>query len=549
MTAQQVTMHPIWAQFQRCLSNCVNTLIQQGQMSPQECPVVQQMLAQIGPGTMNFINSLLMRYQQIDDNAMNAEIMNNFLPSVRQAAQQRLAMSGGMGGGGFGMGGGYGTPMMPGRPMPYGYMAPNTPMVTPVTKPDPFSASPAAKFSGPGSLAQMKPEPPKPVQPKAAPFVSPKIVEDKTSTVCGCVTVKMAKFDLGGDRTARRLAVFDPRIRYTCDAEAINAYKSIFDIYKKTDQKILTVAYKQLKLIKWNRDEFLKMSQAVAAEVLKCGDNLEKKLKAITLALQNFPFGCMQEYTRLLLDEFDAHVKAGEFCDSSHPTNILGRMDSVQALCDMVCGDIDKNMLAALRSMNGFEERLRLIVSRIVDNFVVAMPKIILDPYKNRTLLDDYSRIMPQVWSADAGVTWNGTDDLFDLYLASRETIEGSRTDSAIRADSDLTVRLHELHSQFAAMYVYRMATWCDYPKSVSINYKNNGDCIPYVSELSKVNNELAFFCAEVLAAVADSSTAALLRFSPKNLYCSCDEETFAFQYGLTTDNSLWLGSCEFWKE
>lgn len=563
-TPEQLISHPVYAHFRQRLDVCVNTLLQRGQMTPQEASIIQTMMQQAGPGTLNFIGGIMTRYSSIDDAGMDAEINTNFLPSIRQVAQQRLTAGAGlmygptMAAPAYGVPmagttwrapmGAYAQPMMPGA----GPMVQPRPMFTPGT------GHPGSMFqqvaTPPAPTPAQPRQPQSPPEPKPAdqiPYKQPEVVSATyDTTISGCVKIRMDKYARFDGSSIYRVAVHDPRIRYGNDQEALNAYKGIFaGVKKPEDKKFLTVIYKQLKALPVDKQEFHKLASAVSAEVLKAGQSLENKLRAIvsTLSKVSVQQAAVTEFQKLILEEFDAHLRAGALCDSRHPEAIISCPSSIQGLLDLYVGDIDKNMLNALRSMPGFQETLERILNTIVDTMIKQLPQYILDPTRDRTIIDDLSRVVPQVWSPDEGASLRGTDDIFEIFLKSRETIGDSKTDSAVKAESDLTTKTAELSKYFTLVYVHRVASWCNYAKSEAVHYKSNGNCQPYVADPNMVNNDLAYFCVEVLRAAQSTKMASSFRTSPHTVYCEIDEETFMLDYDWTTDGKLWLGVSRFW--
>lgn len=561
-TPEQLVRHPVYAHFRQRLDFCVNNLLQTGQMTPQEASIIQTMMQQAGPGTLNFIGGIMTRYASIDDAGMDAEINTNFLPSIRQVAQQRLTAGAGLM---------YGSPMVqPGYGVPMAgttWRTPMTPYMQPapgvVVQPRPMftpgTGHPGSMFQQvapppaptPASHQQQQPQQPAPKPADRIPYKQPEPVSSTyDTTVCGCVKVRMDKYARFDGSSIYRVAVHDPRIRYSNDQEALNAYKGIFaGVKKPEDHKFLTVIYKQLKALPVDKQEFHKLASAVAAEVLKAGQSLETKLRAVVSTLQKVSVqqAAVTEFQKLVLEEFDSHLRAGALCDSCHPEAIVSCPSSVQGLLDLYVGDIDKNMLHALRSMPGFQETLERILNTIVDTMIKQLPQYILDPTRDRTIIDDISRVIPQVWSPDEGASLRGTDDIFEIFLKSRETIGDSKTDSAVKAESDLAAKTAELSKHFTLVYVHRVASWCNYAKSEAVHYKSNGNCQPYVADPNSVNNDLAYFCVEVLRAAQSTKMASSFRTSPHTVYCEIDEETFMLDYDWTTDGKLWLGISRFW--
>ena len=245
-TPEQLISHPVYAHFRQRLDVCVNTLLQRGQMTPQEASIIQTMMQQAGPGTLNFIGGIMTRYSSIDDAGMDAEINTNFLPSIRQVAQQRLTAGAGlmygptMAAPAYGVPmagatwrapmGAYAQPMMPGA----GPMVQPRPMFTPGTGHPSSMFQQVATPPAPTPAQPRQPQPqPEPKPADQIPYKQPEVVSATyDTTISGCVKVRMDKYARFDGSSIYRVAVHDPRIRYGNDQEALNAYKGTIETCK-----------------------------------------------------------------------------------------------------------------------------------------------------------------------------------------------------------------------------------------------------------------------------------------------------------------------------
>jgi len=202
-------------------------------------------------------------------------------------------------------------------------------------------------------------------------------------------------------------------------------------------------------------------------------------------------------------------------------------------------------MSAALKAMNGFGERLDGLVSVMVDELGSGLGRRILNTKSDMTVLDDFTRALPGMWSNDCGQTFANTEDLVDMFLTTRETVDGTKSASALRADSELSKKLDALNKEFTLLFVPRTVTWCNYAKSSVCSYVN-GKCQPAVTSRMQPRNDVEFFVGEVLE-VCQSNKDVLLKWAPRNISFEFEEETFTLQYGLTTDNTIWIGTAKYW--
>ena len=565
MTQQEVVAHPYWQKFQNRLPAVINALVQRGMISPNIQGVLVNIVRNSYPMMHQFIEGLNMRYGEMTDQQMDTEIFQWIQPAVQQAIAQVRQMSGGFGvgfgnggwGGGRPVGFGYDSGRGGGMPgMPGGVTGTGVP-VSPFSnpgKPDVFrpdQPSVASMFGGTPKeqtqrerqiSEQMKPKVDKPIAPPE--WKSPELEYEKNVELNN-VTAQISKFNLYNGERALRIIVHDTKVGYTSDNDALEKYKGMFAMFPEPRRKFMTVAYKQLKIVRVNRDEFTKMANTLTTAVNKA-QNVEGKLRAIVSTSSGFSVAAYDEFTRLFIDELYAHIECGELCDSTHPKNILNRPNSVGDILAWVTGDIDKGMLDAMRGMKGFEDRLEALLNVVIDTTVTSLPRRILDVSRDMTMLDDFYRAIPGIWTNDCGETYKNSEDLVNLFLATRETIDGSKTSGAVKADTVLKETLTELSKQFTLIFVPRIISWCNYSKADVCRYDDTGNCQPTVFSKLQPRNDVEFFVNETLEKWAMSKDQAF-RWAPKNLLMEIDEETYCLQYGKTTDDLPWICTARFW--
>ena len=566
MTQDQIQQHPFFAKFQQRLPAVVNGLVQRGLLSPNEQNVLVQMLrSQQGWMAMTqFIENLNMRYSEINDPSMDAEISAWIGPIAQQAKMQAQRMAGGFGVGGFNNGfGQFGGSWGQTQPaVGFGFdgfragMGRGGPSLT-----SPFAPSQGSNqigsqlsnmFSGSQPTqrdrqiaTQMKAQKQQVIQPPA--WKEPVSRNDnRTFNLEDGVEVTVESFDLFTTDSARSVVVYDPKVGYTSDREAIEKYRPVFSLFGQTNRKFLTIFYQRLKAIQVPREELLKLAQAVATAAGRVS-GVEAKLRAIIATAGHFNKNAYEEFSRLFIDELELHIQCGELCDWSHPKNILNRPKGLEDVLAWVIGDVGKDMAAAFKAMEGFEERLNKLLEVLIEEFAAGLYRRILNTQTDMTVLCNLYRSLPGMWTDDCGQTFKNTEDLLTAFLATRERVDGSKSASAVKAEADLKSKLDAINKQFSLVFVPRVATWCNYAKSDVCVYDDKGNCQPSVTSKLQPRNDVEYFLIEIIK-IMDDSKDTLLKWAPRNIYMEIDEETFVLQYGKTTNGPLWVGTSIYWK-
>ena len=383
--------------------------------------------------------------------------------------------------------------------------------------------------------------PPKKQEKWSVPTLEGKAQDIKVSTV---VVANMARYRLSNGQMAARLIVSDPRIRYASDDEVIKSYRHFLDA-SSAQRKFLTVSYRQLKVLEVNKTEFHQMVSKIAMEVSKL-TSLEAKIRCIMKLKDDYSVKCTNAFTTLVLDELNEHTQAGAFTESAHPKRIM-MLKSFESILKLITGEMDAGVLNMLKAQKGFEEKLEAVLNNWVNSFICSLPQVIINPETDSTTLDDYTRVLPPIWSPDGGMTFTGSDDLFTLFLSTRSVINGSRTDGAVGAETELRNRITELNKFFTVVFLTRVVSWCNYPKTWAVGYAQNGDCVPAVFDTTAPTSDVQFFLSEALS-VFKASKDSKPRFAPKNIQFEVDEEVYRLQYGTTTDGRGWVGTSKYWK-
>lgn len=561
--AQNLTQHPYWTSFQASLQRVIDRLVQSGQIYPTESQIIRSILPSCGPVMQGFVSTLLQRYPNgMNIPQMDAEVETSFLPNLRAMAQQRMRTMGGQQPMMGGMQPMMGAPMG-GAPM-YNYnmgMPNNCGFRQPA-----FTAAPVA----PGGLTSgvalpgggndpvksdvLAPDPDllKENEPKVSnPWAPPSLTESKDYKFNAGTMVAISKYTTSDDGTATKITVVDNRIRYRDDFDAIAAYKPAFRMFGDNNKKFLTVIYKQLKVLNVGRDEFLKLATEVT-EMLGASGTLPEKLKAMIAIMSRHSVGAVKEYVGLFLDELDALTNCGELVDSNHPKYIPERFNDIETVLAFITGDIsDANIKKAMFGMNGYKEKFTQVVTMLLDRVLAPLPKTILTPFENgavkdKSVLDDYSRVLPQLWTHN-GSTIKDVEDLFDMYIRTTGQVNGSVSDAASSAMSQLRLALTTYDNNFTVVYLHRVASWCNYSRTTTVSYESNGNCKPHVYATGYADDDVAWFIDDLYRTLS-AFKQPVIRLYPKSLYCEYEEEIVNLNYGMTTDGSIWLGSSRYWK-
>ena len=539
--------HPYYQKFLYQLRSRIQYWSSNGAITPQELQIMCVMAQNPGQQTISFIQHLGVAYPNgITEEQMRNEIDNTYLPQMRNAARQRLAMSVGMNGGmpGMGMSG-----LTFSRPV------------------EPMSAFGSSKSMAAGLFGEMRTvpatqTPTQPQQQQQQPAPTTKLPEKKPwkcpefdsnsptakFSICNCVNVLFGKFILHDSGTCMRFLIDDPRLRYTCDKDVLSAYQNYFKSFHN-EHKFATIHYKQLMCVPVGREEMIKLANEIALTTSKIDSGLADRLKAIVSIIRGsrYSFACSEAYNNLFCDEFDMHMQCGELTTKSNPKMILNKFNSISEIADFVGKDIDKNTVSALESIPDYYKTLNKIVDDIVYDLALNFAKRIVNPLKQLSSLGSYIRAVPPIWSSDTDVAMHGTEDLIELWVMSNVQVSGSKSDGAVAAGSQLQVKIEELDKQFTVFWTWRTVSWTDYPASSVVTYNEKGECQPKVWPLNGPKSDVEFFVAEILKAIEEGNDAAKKRI-PRSIYMEFEETTFSMNYGWTVDANLWLGCSRYWK-
>lgn len=559
MTPAECTAHPFFQKFTERLQVVINSLVQRGMVSVDESQMIgtaiRQNNQQIWGAIYQLIDRLNMSYSQINDNQMDQAVLSWLNTIVGQMRASRMNRGGFMGGGGFGMppggsifgggGGGFGF----GGGVPVSPFGGGGRTMTPMFGGGGGASSPLSNLLGGGNnnkpQQQQNNQNQQPQKKTNVVWKEPEPTDNKSFDLKEGVEITTTKYTLCTGDSARNVIVYDPKVGYVSDSEVIEKYRPVFTALGPTKKTCMTVFYQRLKAIPVPREEFLKLAQTIAAQVGKA-NGIDAQLRAVISTASHFGKSAYDEFSRLFLDELDAHIQCGELCDSTHPKNILNKPADLESLLAWITGDVGKEMAAAMNGMNGFRDRLNKLMEVLISEIATGLYRRILNTKTDMTVIDDFYRALPGMWTSDCGQTFQNSEDLINVFLTTKETIEGSKTANAVKAENELTSRLESLNKQFTLLFVPRIVTWCNYAKSDVVRYDTNGKCQPSVVSKLQPRNDIEFFLKEVLE-ICQSNRDPLLKWTPRNIYFEIEEETYVLQYGLTTDGLIWTGTSKYW--
>ena len=541
--------HPYYQKFLYQLRSRMQFWASKGAITPQELQLMCVMAQNPGQNTFGFIQSLGVRYPNgIDEQHMQAEIDENYLPSMRQAARQKLMTGGALGGmgtiSGMGMGG-------------IGALQRTVEPMSAFSTGRSMAAGLFGELQAKPSVEQKKKEQPEErptakLKDPAKPWKCPEFDQEFSTfkfSVCKCVNVLYGKFNLHDGKTCTRMLISDPRLRYTNDMDAIETYRPYFKSLPG-DRKFVTIQYKQLKAVHVGREEMTKLANDVALTISKMENDLVGRLKNIVAITRGsrYSFACSEAYNTLFCEEFDLHMQGGELTTMNNPKMVLNKFETISDIMNFVAKDIDKATVQALEGIPDYYKTLNRIVEDVVYDLALNFTKKILDPNKYLSMLGSYMHALPPVWTTDTEMlALHGTEDLMELWVTSNTQISGSKTDGAVAAGTELKNKIEELDKQFTVFWVWRTTTWTNYPASSCVAYSETGECQPTVFRIQTPKSDVAFFLAEIMKATEEGSDATKKR-APRTIYLEYEESTFALNYGWTVDGAIWLGCSKFWK-
>ena len=541
------TTHPIIQMYNNVCPNVFNNLVQAGQISAQEQQAAMEYLR--GPSgqqaTSMFLNSVIQRCPQGLNYDQMAQAIAEWIQPLIQTIRTNMMRAGATWGGAWGNR----TNVM--SYMPGASAMGIRPNIGAPSQPRSLFQAPVS--SGPAMPGAGQPTPEKKQEPPKKPAVQlmnkdwkpPMLVGEELELKPNLkVSVNVAKYQLSNGEQLCRVIADDPRIRYVSDEDVLRVFKPLTSIHD-TKHKFLTVAYKRIKLLNVPKEEFLRFAQTLSAEVAKNGRSPETKIRTIIAQTQKCSVACMKAFTELILDEYNDRAAAGALVPSNNPKAILD-ISTLEGLLRLATDSLPKATQEILSAGKNYAAARDRLISQLIDSLVLDLPQIIINPETDTTTLDDLSRVLPVVWTQD-GVNYRGTEDLFNMFIETRETINGSKSDGAVKAEGALSAAINEINRNFTAVVVHRIASWTNFPKLRLVDYEPNGNCIPTVINPSAPVNDIQVMLVEALDRFRVSKDRRPIK-SPKTLRMECDEETYLLDYDMTTDDYIWVGSSRFWK-
>lgn len=553
--------HHYWKLAAAMLPRVVQTLQMRGEIGPNEAQLLLRQNG--GPAFANFVNNVAMQFATLSSEQQMGDLLaeNLIKPMVIEMRQQRMA--GGGYGGGYGGGGyGFGRPMMMGGGGMFGggfgragggYFGGGSTFGASLKLP-----GGGGGYFGNGQQQQerrergdMNNDTPKREERKTevrkewkAPVQNGTPL-NKNLNANGVKVIRKTFEGFDGIPCTEVIAI-DDRARYLTPYEAAEAYKSLLD--EVGGRKFMTVAYRQVKVLKVNREQFKKLVKAVSGAVSNINPNDNAaRIKAIMAASGEYPSSAVSAYHKLIVDEFNEHVLAGELTDSpaDHLTWAV-EASNLQGIYDMLAGNLSADTKAALQQIKDFDNALNRIVSSVIDTVVLeGMVHRIFDPLNDPTVLDVYSRVLPPMWKNDALDAWEGTDNLFNKFICANRKVNGSTGEAAAIAEQALKQRLSIMDNHFTVVQVPRIITWTNCESSSAAAWDEHGRCVPRSFTDQSFDNDVAFFLARAIKTIGASEVPAYTKI-PHKLVCEVEEGIVTLDYGITTDGALWTGSLRY---
>lgn len=550
--------HPYLGLFNNNVQGALLNLVQQQHITQQEAQAAFQIISsgRVDPDISQFVQQLEMQVAE-----MNAYTMQNYIkqwvkPLIANIRNQLNNRGGGLLSGTLGGGltapGGWGGGVSPGGGSSLfgglGLLTAGTPLAQ-VNNPGTglVTAAPAAR---PDSAPP--PPPPTPKEPdKPAPDWKPPEAGEmdhiKLDPIKG-VECSAARYRLSNGRTVSRVIASDLRIRYTSHTEALDAFRNTLNIFPDTDHKMLTVGYRELKVLQCPQYEFLKMAAELSTEVGKNSQNTASKIRTIINVLSKYPESCAEAFRKLFIGEIANIANSGGFTNDKYPS-FIAVPTSMDFILKLVTGTCAAELQQQFDAIEGYRERFCKTIDLLINAIVLNLPTTVVRPDTDMTLLDDFARAIPVIWSPDNGNTYKGTEDIFNIFLTTRETINGSKTETALKADGSLKKKIDEINRVYTVVFVDRIVTWCNFSMSQITSYLQNGNMDVTVVNASAPINDMQCFLSEIGNWICTSKMSGRFKIASKKLICEVEETTMNLVYNITIDGKIWVSSsAEFWK-
>ncbi len=542
----------------------VNGLLQSGRINQMEANWLLNKCG--GPEFNQFVQNVIAQFPCLAGEGQMEKLMyDNFFSQLIAYARQCSNPNMMMPGAGVGAYGGGGVPLWgaPGGGMRFGNPGPmyggggmmgagaGSGWYTGGRRPQPmFNARPPMTPMA-GHQPQQKKEPPKPEPAKKQPvkWTEPVLNQEANAQITNNngTEFQYRQFTSVDGAPLVELFVSDARPIYKNPDEAIASFKNLVGDERQT-HKFLTVCYRELKLVRADRKSMFDLIKACSTSAGNYpATDAAGRLRAIISVSADHPAGAVKALHQLIVDEFNDHVCCGELVDA-----VQGHIDwkvtvsNVESIHAMLTGNIDKSIRDALKQVKDFDKTLQSVVTKVINTLVLnGAAQKILDPIKDRSIIDVYGRVVPPIWRNETTATWEATPNFFTKYLASMVKSNGSKPDSAVQAEQSLRTALVNADRNYCVMQVPRIITWCNYPSSSIVGWNESGKCIPGVFMPKGFNSDVAFLLNRTVARIKASKLADFADV-PKQLICEVDEGRIRIDYGLTTDGGLWCGSMRY---
>ena len=553
--------HPYYQLACQMYPKVVNNLMAQNRLTQMEANFI--MSKANGPEFAQFVQNAIASLPSIQgEQHMEKLLYDNLIGPMVQYVRQQAAYQAGCGGYGVAPGGVIMNPGMGMRtigPGGYGMRQGGGSWYTgqrPVAPAFQRGPATASRYQAdmitptPRGRTSDKTGNPAPVKKERPKWSAPQLDDSKTvNHTLNNTGFSLQEF-MGSDGTPIAEAyVIDDRPRYLSPMEAVAAYKGLLPSEENV-KKYLTVCYRQLKVLKVDRNALKNLVKAVVGPVTNINaDRIGERIKAIMTVSGDHPSGAVNAFHQLIVDEFNEHILSGELVDStpSHYLEWKLSASSLSGIYDLVTGNMDRNTRDALHQIKDFDQALKSVVQKVLDTVVIngAVTRI-LDPISDPSVMDIYSRAIPPIWKNDVSGTWEATDNFFAKYLAASKTINGSITTTAATIKQQLDSKLQLVDRNFAVIQVPRIITWCNQPVSDAASWSSDGKIVSCCYDNDSVNNDTAHFLMRAIMRT-NASKASNFALVPYGLICEVQDGAISLNYGNTTDGKLWVGSRRYY--
>lgn len=536
--------HPYMVCMDKWVPYHCNQLLNQRQITPQEFQNISNIFAST---KSNFVQAVLTNYPQgVDENTLQSLILNKYIASMitrmrsMNTGNSMFQNNTNMFGGGMNMNMNGGWPqqnngMFSGNMMQgngssiFGSGQPQQPAPMPVAQPQQQTNKPKAQILQ--STAKKA---------WAEPHLEEGVVNKTFANSTGDVAFKASNFLRSNGERITEVFCIDTQIRHLGKDEIIESIKRLPGVL--ANQYFVTCVHYEPLVINASMDDMINLSLKFGKEfsselgMLHTGHGVSN-ITPLNTILDKYPQGLSREFSQMLINEFNYHMGAGELVDTKHPEDYLGigKLDDINTIA---LGDFtDPNLKAIPGEVEGFADRLNLIIEKSVVAIINKLKTYIVDPKADANLLDVFNRVIPRYYTVD-GTNFIPTENLVALYMLTKEHVGTSQTPRAIKAKEKYDATLKDLLNRFTVMLLPRVTSFTTLDPGEAMAYSGN-DVLPKCF-LEPVN-DMSFFLFRALTYIAKGSSISAKQ-APCFLRTINSEAITDLMYGATTDDGLWTG-------